>query len=190
MREEVRILLLSGPVAVGKTSFAAALVEHFGFAKLRSGGYLALQAREQGLATDRTSLQQLGDSFDALTDYRWVVDQVASPTIGERPEQRLWLFDAVRKHRQVMHFRDRFPDSLLHIHLIAPEAVLRARYDARLAAGGEYLGGTPYDDAVKHPNEVESRSLQLVADLVLDTKARSPQELAADAFGALEGKGR
>jgi ribose 1,5-bisphosphokinase PhnN len=75
----------------------------------------------------------------------------------------------VRKERQVAHFRHRFASAIYHIHLTAPEDVLRSRYESRLAAGGEYAGGISYDVALSHPNEVASRDLINIADLVVDT---------------------
>jgi adenylosuccinate synthase len=161
------VVLLSGPVAVGKTRFADELVNAYKFNKIRSGGFLAAQASARRIRADRTGLQELGDELDALTDYRWVVDSVAVPAIEGVPSQRRWLFDAVRKHRQVEHFRSEFGDAVFHVHLVAPEEVLRSRYERRLCAGSEYIGATSYDDAVKHPNEIESRSLGSIAQLTL-----------------------
>jgi hypothetical protein len=56
------------------------------------------------------------------------------------------------------------------------EEILRARYDARLVAGGEYEGGTPYDVAIGHPNEVASRGLIRIADHVVDSTGGSVVE--------------
>lgn len=161
------VLLLSGPIGVGKTTVSDALVEA-GFSKIRSGKYLESRAQASGRSCDRTSLQQLGDELDAETDYRWLIDAVAVPTIEAAKGSHLWLVDAVRKRRQVEHFRSRFGASVRHLHLIAPESVLKERYDARIAAGGEYAGNTSYDIAARHPNEVAARALVEIADVVCD----------------------
>src|SRR5256885_10800615 len=102
-----RILLLSGPVAAGKSSVAALLVERGGFARVRSGHFLSEYATARGLTPDRQTLQEVGDRLDIETDYRWLVDEVAAPAIASNPNQARWLVDAVRKHRQVEHFRNR-----------------------------------------------------------------------------------
>ena len=172
MNAKLVILLLSGPVAVGKSTLATKLVEDHGFRTIRSGNHLRSVAAQSGSDTTRRDLQELGDSLDLSTDYLWLIDDVASPQIEAAPDHAHWLLDSVRKERQVEHFRSRFPH-VVHVHLTATEEVLRARYDARLAAGGEYEGSTPYDVAIGHPNEVASRGLLRIADHVVDSTGDS-----------------
>lgn len=172
-----RILLLSGPLAVGKSSVAALLVERGGFARVRSGKYLSDRARLKGLTTDRLTLQEWGDQLDVETDYRWLIDEIAVPAIASNPEQSRWLVDAVRKDRQIGHFRSEFPGQVIHVHLIADEGVLRERYDARIRAGHDYEGNQTYDAAIKHPNEVASRALKAIADETIATDELSPDQI-------------
>jgi adenylosuccinate synthase len=180
-----RILLLSGPVAVGKTAIADVLLKQEGFERLRSGGFLLEFAEKHGLGTDRAGLQELGDRFDVESDYRWIVDDVAGPAVEARPEQLRWLMDAVRKHRQVEHFRSAWGAKAVHLHLTASEELLRRRYEARMASGAEYLGNTSYDAAIAHPNEIESRSLIRIADLVVAVDGLSPEQIVQMAMTRL-----
>ncbi len=60
----------------------------------------------------------------------------------------------------------------------APEEILENRYNARIAKGDEYVGNTPYRVAIQHPNEVSSRSLIKIADLVIDVAGLSPDAIA------------
>lgn len=175
MNEKVVVLLLSGPVAVGKSTLARQLDEDHGFRMIRSGNHLRSVATQLGSNTTRRAMQELGDALDLRTDYLWLLDDVASPQMEAAPNHARWLLDSVRKERQIEHFRSRFAH-VLHIHLTATEEVLRARYDARLAAGGEYEGGTPYDVATAHPNEFASRGLIRIADHVVDSSIVSAME--------------
>lgn len=176
----VNLLLLSGPVAVGKSSVAAALIEEFGFKTIKTSAYLIDLANQRRIESTRTELQKLGDSLDEQTDYRWVVDNVAIPALAQSPSSNLWLFDSVRKCRQVQHFRERFGHQVLHVHLVASEAVLEQRYAARLTARRDYSGNTPYQVAVAHPNEVSARHLVQIADRTIDVSSISPQAAAID----------
>ena len=165
------LVLLSGPVAAGKTTLRQALLSEHGFEHVRSSGYLRQTMARRGEAESRTSLQNLGDELDRQTDYRWLLDDVASTAFAASPAQRRWLVDAVRKHRQVEHFRASYGIAVLHVHLCASEAVLRGRYANRGDA-------TPYDVAIQHENEVAARSLIDVADLIIDTGLESAERAA------------
>lgn len=158
-------------MAAGKSTLSTTLVENYGYKSIHSGRYLQMLAQDRALDVSRRTLQMLGDGLDDVTDFAWLVDDVAAPLIEGEPDQKLWLLDSVRKARQVEHFRARFRDDVLHVHVVAPEEELRRRYEERLRKGGEYEGGTPYDEAISHPNEVSSRALGTIADLIVDASA-------------------
>ena len=166
------LLLLSGPLAVGKTTVREMLERDYGFSNVRSSEYLRARAAERGLPPDRLTLQELGDGLDASTDYKWLLDDVARPLFTANPGAKYWLVDAVRKKLQVEHFRAAFGGSVIHAHLTAPEEVLRGRYEERLLAKGEGVEGA-YERAIDHDNERSARGLVEVADIVLNTHLHS-----------------
>lgn len=167
----MRLLLLSGPIAVGKTSLRNVLISEHGFLDIRSGDYL------RGIASSdtRSDLQNLGDELDRRTNYRWLLEDVIAPAISSLPQQNLWLIDAVRKSAQVIHIKEAYPNEVLHVHLTAPEATLRTRYQERQLILAKQ---SKYEDALNHDNEVKSRSLISEADYVLDATLSSPENLA------------
>jgi hypothetical protein len=103
----MKLLLVSGPLAVGKSTIATELVDLYEFFRIRSGAYLSNLADRLKLDGSRFGLQCLGDKLDSETDYRWLITDVAEPTILAYPEVKYWLLDCVRKERQVTHFRNR-----------------------------------------------------------------------------------
>lgn len=168
------LILLSGAVTAGKTRIAGLLEREHGFSRVSTSGHLKAMAARLGIAVNRVAMQDLGDREDVESDFTWPVT-VAKAQMAASPGP-LWLLDAVRKRRQVQHFRAQIPGNVLHVHAWAPEAVLRARYEARRAAGEEYGEDGTYDDFVGRPNEVESRSLIELADMTLDTSIRSTED--------------
>jgi adenylosuccinate synthase len=172
------LVLLSGPLAVGKTALREELVAVHGFDYVRSGRYLLDRAQREALDGHRRGLQELGDELDRNTDFRWLLDDVAIPTFRANPNTSRWLVDAVRKLRQVEHFKGTFGASVFHVHLTAPEEVLKARYEARRAVAGKSADQTPYEQAIAHVNEVAARGLVNVADLKLDVSTMTPEEAA------------
>jgi cytidylate kinase len=61
------LLLLSGPIAVGKTAVRDYLVGKHGFDYVRSGKYLSEMANRRSIDAKRISLQDLGDELDLKT---------------------------------------------------------------------------------------------------------------------------
>lgn len=181
------VVLLSGPVSVGKTTLRDSLISDWGFGAIRSSAYLHQFAAKQNGSSGRLDLQELGDALDVQTDYRWVVDSVARPAMAVEPGTRRWLFDAVRKKRQVEHFRAAFGAAVFHLHLNAPEDVLRSRYEQRLMEHGEPVEGA-YDRAVAHENEQQSRGLIQFADATVETYSASREEVLAHALASIRQK--
>ncbi|MGU7841427.1 AAA family ATPase [Burkholderia sp. AW33-5] len=179
MSEATRFLvLLSGPLAVGKTTLRDYLVAMHGFDYVRSSAFLIEKAQREDLPADRRGLQELGDRLDAETDYRWIVDEVALPSMYASAGKTHWLVDAVRKPKQVEHFKSLEHVNVVHVHLTAPEEVLRLRYESRLAKNAAGLSAPSYDDAIAHPNEVAARSLIQIADVVVDVTDENTANLA------------
>lgn len=168
-----RLLLLSGPMASGKTSVSAVLQDLHKFVAVSSGSFLRTQLAARNEPLDRHNLQELGDSLDRATDFSWLIDSVAIPAVEARPSDDNWLLDAVRKPRQVELFRLRFASELRHVHIVASESVLKRRYAAR---GITHL--EDYQASVLHPNEQGARSLAGLADKILDTDEYTPLEIA------------
>ncbi|WP_431825089.1 hypothetical protein [Burkholderia sp. F1] len=158
----------------GKSSVAHALKKNYDFSGISSGGYLRACGTRGAVLDVRSWLQETGDQLDIETDFAWVVDSVAIPAIAANPSVENWLFDAVRKPRQIEHFRAHFGQVVRHIHLSASEDVLRERY-----AVGVAPGDAPYVTAITHPNEIVARSLGAMADAIFDTTVISASDIAA-----------
>lgn len=170
---KLRIVLLSGPFKVGKSTLTGELVNTFDFRKVSSSDYLRTLVPDIADLDDaqlRLRLQEKGDQLDAETDYMWVIDPVTLSAITRTPETVNWLVDAVRKKRQVEHFRERFGSAVTHVHLVAPEATLQARSG---------LTEEAYKRAISHSNEINSRSLEKIADEVFDASLQTSQQIAA-----------
>lgn len=171
------LVLISGPIAAGKSKFVAALIEQFGFEKLSSGLYLRNIALANGLSPDRGTLTSIGDSLDIETDFAWVVTRLAKSSFRESPLVKKWVFDSVRKKKQVAHFRKTFPELIKHVHLYADELILKDRFNKRKLQSS-IKDNNEYELATDTPNEREARSLKRIADISFDTGTMSSEEIA------------
>lgn len=183
-----RLVLFSGPLAVGKSTVAQVLITQHKFESIRSGIYLRNLAASRALKIDRTNLQELGDGLDTKTDFAWIIDDVAVPMLRYRADHENWLLDSVRKSRQVEHFRARLQARLLHVHFTADDATLRQRYEARAAKNADYEGGVSFEAAIAHPNELSARGLESEADLVIDLTKVGAEDAARLILCNCEGK--
>ncbi len=177
-----RLLLISGAIGAGKSTVARLLREDYNFQGISSGDYLRSQQAASNHGSSRRQQQDLGDQLDIETDFLWIIDKVAVPAMEIAPDTTNWLFDAVRKPRQVEHFRAHFGSVVRHIHLTASESVLRDRYESRKQAID-----ASYDEAIRHPNEIAARALNLVAEHTFDTQHASPSGVAEEIFYLWEG---
>lgn len=187
-----RIVLLSGPIAAGKTTLAAALATRFAITGFKTKRVVDAAEREAtsrpelGASADRAILQRAGDALDHATGGRWVSDALL-PLVTSAPHGA-WTVDAVRTEQQVAAVRSTGAASVVHIHLTAPLHVLEDRYASRAGTDGEF--GTY---AASRANDTESRveHLATLADLVIDTGRSSPEDVLTRvaAFLGLYGRG-
>lgn len=185
VQNEFALLLLSGAVATGKSSIAGELQGSYKFHRIRTSTFLQRLAEERGIEVGRTTLQDLGDELDLTTDYQWPIT-LAQQQIDVDTSAKKWLLDAVRKRKQVQHFRSHFGPNVLHVHLTAPETVIQERYGRRSDSIDGSQDVLAYSRLISHSNEIESRSLIEIADFVIDTSIHSPIETATMINKALQ----
>lgn len=163
----MQIVLLSGSVCSGKTTLAESLREHFGFETLKTKELMRELARKQlgkELELDRRRMQRFGERLDVTTGGKWVVNGLAK--LLRSSSQRV-VVDSVRILDQIRAIRRSYGFAVVHIHLTAPEGILRERYGARKAPGFREL--STYSAVQRNPTESGVKSLAAPADIVIDT---------------------
>ncbi|WP_046236515.1 ATP-binding protein [Pseudomonas syringae pv. coryli] len=165
------LILLSGPIAAGKSTIAKTLISKFGFKSLSSGDYLRALLVSDNLPTTRERLQELGDRLDLETNYEWLAEKVTCKAMTNK-NQKKWIIDSVRKPQQVDSHKELFGKAITHIHITASPSTLKDRYLARTDSTEiEYIS------AKMHPNEVSSENLNTNADLTFDTSTMSTEDI-------------
>ena len=156
-----RIILISGPMAVGKSTLTQLLAEHFGFQTISTSELLA-----ERTAANRRSLQNAGALLDQSTAGKWVLDELKKLQ-SEHEDATQLVVDAVRTREQIRWVRDVFGDSVAHIHLIADGCTLSGRYESRSGSG-------TYNEARAHHVEKEVHTLAASANFIVDTAEQGP----------------
>ena len=165
-----RIIVLSGPIASGKTTLGDTLVERYGF-KLQKTRDLIKATKKTEL--ERGALQLDGDVLDRKTKGRWVANALGR-TILDLPPDVTILVDSVRIEAQVKAIRQAFGPSVTHVHLTAPLSELARRYRRRTKHLREL---STYEEARANETERNVDNLKQIADVVVDTRRSTPDQV-------------
>lgn len=174
-----QILALSGPIAVGKSSFAEALKQIVEITSVSTREWIC---RQTGAPNDRQALQIAGEKLDISTNGKWVSDAVldaAEKVDKSSSSNSILLVDSVRIGAQVEHLKERFGEHFIHIHLHASDEILSARYLQRDHSTREFAN---YAQVKENCTEGAIDELATLADLVLDADYSAPDTLAMTAM--------
>ena len=162
----VQIVLLSGPVASGKSTLARTLQAHLGAMVVGTRHMLSRNLRRSG-DVNRQDLQAEGERLDRLTGGVWLRDELEY-LLSEGTNEPMVVVDAVRTLNQVQSIRERHGHQVAHVHLTAPKALLDARYIGRdiIDRRSDVIG---YDEVRQNSTERDVNRLLPIANLVVDT---------------------
>lgn len=170
------VVLLSGPIAVGKSEFCAELRRRSG-AMVLSTRQILLQS---GAQNERAALIKRGEELDEQTKGKWVADGVEHAIRHSGPDAL--IVDCVRTSEQVRHVRAmalHHQIRIHHVHLVANYATLRERYLERDSQVREF---EDYRPAWESSIEAKVRELRSLADIVVPTDSSSSASQVARAM--------
>jgi adenylosuccinate synthase len=162
---------LSGPVASGKSTLTERLVRRFGFLTIKTRELIRTLKPEVPL--ERQPLQEAGDALDRESGGGWV-SRALEGRLSREDEDVSVVIDSVRIKGQIDAIRAAYGPAVIHVHLTAPLEDLRERYGSRQSP----LGESPSYDAVRgDATEAQVESLRDCADVVIDTRRSSPEDV-------------
>jgi adenylosuccinate synthase len=177
-------VVLSGPIACGKSSLAEQLVGRFGFLLVKT--HELIRTASPGVPAERASLQKAGEALDKQTKGQWVADALVR-RLARESESAPVVVDSVRIKEQIAALRRAYGRSVVHVHLTAPIEDLRGRYKDRAGSIAELPS---YEDVLKDPTEAQVDSLREFADVVIDTHRNGKEDVVARAASYLRLFGR
>ena len=169
-----RLILVSGPIASGKSMLATHLVKCHDAHCFRTKDWI-LSLRPKTEQT-RLGLQAAGEALDRLTRGQWVVTSLskAMQTGALLSAETPLVLDSVRIPEQVEGLRKAYGAFVVHIHVTASDDVLRTRYRER----AKQRAGEPTYEAVKR-NHTEKHIERLadIADVVINSDRCLPEDI-------------
>lgn len=157
-----RIIVLSGPIASGKTTLSETLVERYRFHPVKTRELVRTLLQTE---LERGALQGGGDELDRKTGGRWVADALGREVL-KLPSDATVVVDSVRIEAQVKAIRQAFGSAVAHVHLTAPLPELGKRYRKRRRRLREMAS---YEQVRVNPTEHAVDELKEIADIVVDT---------------------
>src|SRR5689334_13856392 len=114
-----KILAISGPIAVGKSSVIKELECRFRAHRVSTRSFIQSIL---GSKAERTSLQAAGEQLDQSTGGKWISDSLKKleRSFGSNA---IVIVDSVRIEKQVEHLRQAFGNRIVHVHLSASDEV-------------------------------------------------------------------
>ncbi len=159
------IVLLSGPIAAGKTTLCDELVTRFGFTVFKTRELI--QHLMKDIPSERGALQKAGETLDKRTNGEWIAKSLAQ-RVHEMGASGNVVLDSVRIKKQIDGVRRAFGSQIVHIHITADTKVLEKRYNARLRTARIKELPT-YEQVRKDPTEKDIDALKDCADIVIDS---------------------
>lgn len=171
------LVLVSGPIAVGKSAFIKVLEERFRARRI-STREIILELKK--VESERTALQKAGESLDLETDGKWLADALRSRSFDK---DDIVILDSVRIAKQIAHLRDEFKDKIWHVHVTASKKILKERFEARKSDAQKSVNDSlTYEEASSNSTEANIASLRTIADTCVDTDRLDPGSVAARAI--------
>ncbi|MGH8866566.1 MAG: adenylosuccinate synthetase [Actinomycetes bacterium] len=167
------IVVVSGPVAGGKSMLARALADRFGGIRLSTRELLMPRLGPNESPT-RQLLQRIGADLDSETSGQWVVDRLSRRIYDA--VQPLVVVDSCRTAEQVDGLRKAFGREVRHVHVTASRSTCSVRYEERRSRA-EVSEAASYDDVVADPTESRVDELGPTADIAIDTDRDAPPDV-------------
>jgi len=168
-----RVILLSGPISSGKSTLAKGLAERYGMSIFKTSEILKRRVRRD-LGQDRKILQAEGERLDRKTRGRWVLEELREWSNQLSPGSDI-IIDSIRINEQIQAIREAYGPIVIHVHLTAPPDELEQRFNQRRKQGREK--DFQYSEVRENPTEKQVEDLAKVADIVINTKRCTEQDV-------------
>lgn len=178
-----KLILVSGPIASGKSELARRLESNHGAHCFRTKDWILRRAPDT--PENRVAMQKAGAKLDERDNGRWVLDSLVKELHSGDGIERgpILVIDSVRIAGQVEALRAAYGSRVVHIHVTASADVLRRRYEERRR---KRPGEPHYDIVRKHPTEKQVGTLAESADAVINSDRCTIDDIETRACSFLE----
>lgn len=166
------IVVISGPVASGKSLLARALANRFGGAQFSTSELLKLRMSPEDVPTHQ-AVQRLEAQLESESDGRWLIDLLVQ-RIADTSENVI-IVDRATTAEQIAGLREAFGWEVHHVHVTASRDTCSARYEQE--RGADVPSNASYDVLIEDPLEKNVEELAQIADILVNTDRDGPRDL-------------
>jgi adenylosuccinate synthase len=177
-----RLILLSGSFSSGKTTLAQGLAKHYAFDIIRTNDVFHSKIRN-GSEVNVKILQDEDDKCNKETNGQHVLNELEK-WVSPNSSTKGVIVDSVNIIEQIKAINEEYWPHVIHIHLTATKAELERRY-----SGGSKSGSNAsliYESVNENPTMSQVESLLSSADLVIDTKRCTIDDVLSKAVSYLD----
>lgn len=167
-----KIIVLSGPIASGKSTLGRLLVERHNATLIKTHELIRTQKPNVGSA--REEMQAAGEALDRGDKGLWVRDALVRRLSEMDADPDLIVIDAVRIPGQIEGLRQAYSRNVVHVHLTANTKELSRRYSSR---DGQFEELPDYEDVKKSETEANIEQLAELSDVRILTDRSTPEEI-------------
>lgn len=174
---------MSGQICSGKSALVDQLRERHGARVVKTKELILKKSPKT--KDERRALQLAGQRLDQEDGGNWVAEalqRVVDDSSKSDVPKGLFVVDSVRILGQVSAIRKAYGADVHHIHLTAPDEVLRERYHGRARSDDQ---GVTYDQLKSNRTEKGVEKLADVADVVVSTDKCSKEAVLVRATALL-----
>ena len=182
-RASLRIVLVSGQICSGKSALVEQLRDRHGARVVKTKELILKKSPK--IKDERRALQLAGQRLDQEDGGSWVAEalqRVVDDSSKSDVPKGLFVVDSVRILGQVNAIRKAYGADVHHIHLTAPDEVLRERYHRRSRSDDQ---GVSYAQLKGNRTEKGVERLADVADVVVSTDKCSKEAVLVRATALL-----
>ena len=169
----VKLIVISGGLASGKTALADRLKLSFGCYVVRTSS-LVWKHLPSGSRGTRRSLQIAGNKLDRQTRHGWIAAEVAQ-VLRDTPRDVPIVLEGVRKPKQMDEIQKALGHRYVrHVHLSVDPKTQKQRFEASNRSKDRCMS---YEVAVDDASERQVAKLAPKADIVIDTARHSERDV-------------
>ena len=169
---QASVILLSGPVASGKSTLGRMLAAGQDDVVLSTRALLTETLRRAGREVHRAALRVEGERIERESGGSWVLDRL-NRQLEPAPPHAVVVVDAIRTRFQIDLIKAAHGPRVVHVHVSASYETRARRYAERGAAGDHETYA-----AVSSTNmEAEATGLEGAADIVLNSERQDAETM-------------